>query len=205
MKLKPLMLIMVLSLTTWTLLIQTTQAQTKIALHATQAEVDIWKQRRLSGPYADEWNSTLQRANNFRSSVQGAGSSMVYPGLWLGNRQNEGWNGAEVDSCSRLPTVYPGGSSSDCASNHARTYADGVRDAGFVYLVTGDTSYRDVVRTVLLCQAGQGSNTNCAIPWQGANFSDTTRWPLSYSRHHKDLNFSVWLRKVTYAYNLFQN
>ena len=159
----------------------TTASAQKVAIHATQEEINIWKQRRSSGPYLDDWNRILTRANNFRSNPHGK---------WLGNQQNQPWEGNQVRDCNRLPTVYPGGSSSNC-SNGSRTYADGIRDTGFVFLITGDTSYRDAVLRVLLEQAKEA----------GADFSNTTRWPTTYVSQDKDFQISLWLRKMTYAYS----
>jgi hypothetical protein len=59
-----------------------------------------------------------------------------------------------------------------------------------VYMITGDTSYRNPVRTVLLKQA--------AIA--GTNFANATKWPSTYSNMDKDFQIANWLRKVAYAY-----
>ena len=155
---------------------------TKVAIHATQEEVNIWKQRALSGPYLNDWSRILNRANSFRSNPSGK---------WLGNQQNQAWDGDLVRDCARLPTVYPGGNSGDCAGNGARTFADGIRDAGFVYLLTGDTSYRNAVLTLLLGQTAEF----------GTDFTNATRWPLNYVNKDKDFQISLWLRKMTYAYS----
>ena len=157
-------------------------AQTRVALHATQEEIDVWKQRRASGPYLDEWNRILASANSFRTSPTGK---------WLGNQANEAWAGDQVKACNRLPTVYPGGSSSSCAGDNGRRFADKIRDAGFVYLITGDKSYRDPVVAILLAQIAEA----------GTDFSNTTRWSTTYVNQDKDFHISIWLRKMAYAYS----
>jgi hypothetical protein len=181
MKLKSLMVMSVISLATWTFVAQSAQADTKLAIHATQAEVDIWKQRRTSGPYLDEWTRILSRANNFKSNSS--------KGFWLGNQLNTPWEGDMVRDGKQNPNYYPGGSSS--STNGSRTWAADIRDAGFVYLITGDTSYRDLVRTLLLKQAAAS----------GTDFSNSTKWRTNYINQDKDFQITLWLREMTYAYS----
>jgi hypothetical protein len=181
MKRKCPILITVIILIIWTLVIRKAQAVTMLAIHATQAEVEIWKQRRIYGPYLDDWNRILSRAKNFKSNFN--------KGLWPGNQLNIPWEGDKVRSHTQPPNYYPGGSSSN--PRGSRIWADDVRDAGFVYMVTGDTSYLDPVRMFLLTQAGTA----------GTDFSNTTKWRTNYIHQSEDYNITLWLRKVTYAYS----
>lgn len=177
MTLKSLILMMAISIGTWALVTQSAQAGPRLALHATQAEVGIWKQRRTSGPYLDEWNRILSRANNFKSKPSGT---------WLGSQLNVAWDGHAVTESEQPPNTYPdGGAGKD------RTIGDGLRDAAFVYLLTGDKTYLNPVRTVLLQQA--------AIP--GTNFSNTTKWSSTYATEDRDFAIAIWLRKLVYAYS----
>jgi hypothetical protein len=185
MKPKSLILMPVISLVTWILVTQRAQAGTMLAIHATQAEVDIWRQRRINGPYLDDWNRIFSRANNFKSSPD--------KGLWPGNQLNTPWEGNKVREGNQNPNYYPGGSSSN--PKGSRTWADGIRDAGFVYLITGDTSYRDLVRTLLLKQAAAS----------GTNFSNTTKWRPTYINQDEDFQITLWLRKMTYAYSYIRS
>lgn len=162
--------------------VRSTLAQTRVALHATQEELNIWKQRTTSGPYLDDWNRILANANAFRTNPSGK---------WLGNQANDAWVGDQVKACNRLPTVYPGGTSSSCAGDNGRRLADKIRDAGFVYLITGDKSYRDPVVALLLAQIAEA----------GTDFSNTSRWPTTYVNQDKDFHISIWLRKMAYAYS----
>jgi hypothetical protein len=109
---------------------------TKVALHATQEEIDIWRQRTQSGPYLDEWNRITSRANGFKASP------------------NPSWAGQTVDSCW-LGDPSP-----------ARNQDEGLRDAAFVYMLTRDTSYSSPVRTRLLNQAATtGTDFTNSIRW----------------------------------------
>jgi hypothetical protein len=157
-------------------------AQTTVALHATQDEINVWKQRRLSGPYLEDWNRIISNANSFKSSPS--------QGSWLGNQSaTSAWAGAMVATCQRLPTVYPNGNSSDCNGNYSG--ASKVRDAGFVWMLTGDTSYRDPVIDFLLRQIVQA----------GTDFSNSSRWSTSYSNQDQDFAISIWARELAYAYS----
>src|SRR5688572_18479822 len=89
------------------LLPETASAQTRVALHATQEEINIWKQRTTSGPYLDDWNRILQRASNFKSNPSGT------------------WAGNTTSSCF-----------SPSSNNPNRALSQDLRDAAFVYMVT---------------------------------------------------------------------
>src|SRR5688572_33506394 len=124
--LKSLILLTVISLVAWTLATHSAQAATNVAIHATQAEVDIWKQRRINGPYLDDWNRIISRANAFKSDPN--------KGFWPGNQLNTPWEGDRLRDSKQDLNYYPGGSSSNI--NGSRTWSDNIRDAGFVYLLT---------------------------------------------------------------------
>jgi hypothetical protein len=151
--------------------------QTKLAIHATQAEVDEWKKRLVSGPYADDWSRIIANANAFKASPTGQ---------WAGNQLSTAWLGQDVYAGTQPPNKYP-----------SRTLGDKARDSGFVYLVTGDKSYRDPVVTLLLKQAGTS----------GTDFSNSTKWPINYLTlprngfGYQDFEISNWGRRLIYAYS----
>jgi hypothetical protein len=151
-------------------------AQTRIALHATQEEVNIWKQRSVSGPYLDDWNRIISRANSFLSNPNAE--------TWVGNQLNQCWNGDAVVKNEQPPNALLG-----------RAKGDKLRDAAFVYLIKGDTKYRDAVRTTLLKQAGV----------TGTNFANTKRWCTNYESDgfnlSQDFEITNWLRRLVYAYS----
>jgi hypothetical protein len=175
-----LILMIMISSVAWTLTPQVAQADSRLAPHVTQAEVEIWKQRTMAGPYLDEWNRILSRANNFRSNPTGT---------WPGNQLNVAWNGDDVRDGKQPPNSYPGGGGGN------RTWGDEMRDAGLVYMITGDTSYRNPVRALLLKQAATA----------GTNFANATKWPSTYINMDKDFQIANWLRKVAYAYTYIRS
>lgn len=156
---------------------------TRLALHATQEEVNIWKQRRLSGPYLDDWNRIQNRANAFLSSP----NSETWPGNQLSSTQ---WDAQLVYNSSQSPNYYPCGSSG--SPKGYRGCGEKVRDAGFVYLLTGSTTHRDAVRNMLLTQ----------ITLVGTNFSNTSRWsPTTTVSFWENYSISNWIRRLVYAYS----
>jgi hypothetical protein len=108
----------------------------RVALHATQQEINIWNQRRVNGPYLDDWNRIKGRADAFRANPDAT------------------WSGQTTASCN-LGNPTP-----------TRDQVERVRDAAFVYLLTRDTSYSTPVRIHLLNQAAvAGTNFNDATRW----------------------------------------
>ena len=136
----------------------------KVALHATQEEIKIWNQRRVSGPFLDDWNRILSRANGFKASPAAT---------WAGQTTATCWNGS----------AFPG-----------RSYAEPVRDAAFMYMLTGDTSYFTPVRAHLLNQAAVA----------GTDFSNSQTWcPQSGTDSYVEI--TQWLRKLIYAYDYIKS
>jgi hypothetical protein len=64
---------------------------TRVALHATQVEIDEWKARIANGgPYIDDYNRILSRANSFRSSPTGAWAGQITDSCSSGNPSGSG-------------------------------------------------------------------------------------------------------------------
>jgi hypothetical protein len=152
-------------------------AQTRLALHATQEEVNIWKQRTVSGPYLDDWKRIQSRASSFLANPNAE--------TWAGNTANQCWSGNAQYAASGF-APFPG-----------RTRGDKLRDAGFVYLLTGNTTYRDAVRDTLLAQTGIA----------GSSFANTTKWCTDNAERAGAGDFEIanWLRKLVYGYSYIRN
>jgi hypothetical protein len=148
--------------------------QTRLGLHVTQEELNIWKQRASSGPYRTvgdvrpnspgDWNTILSNANQTLSSQRFAG----YTGTGCVPNLSQG-----------LGAVLPKG--------------DYLRDAAFVYMVTGDTSYRSRVVTEFVAQVAQ----------PGVNFGNTSKWCRDVDHSEGDDYFrpAIWATKLVYAYD----
>jgi hypothetical protein len=140
-------------------------AQTSAMLHATPAEVTIWKQRATTGPYKEGWTYIKGRADSF---VSNPGSR------WAGKTSN---------------TCYD----QDVDPRAGRTRDAGLRDAGLAYLITGNNTYRDAVRSALAAQT--------AVP--GTNFADTGRWCVASSASAEQ-EVANWIRRLAYGYSFIR-
>ena len=119
--------------------------QTRLGLHVTQEELNIWKQRRVSGPYQNQWAKIQSRADAFVATPDPRWTARTTGGCWV-------FNGSDTS---------PG-----------RTLDRGMRDAGLMYLLTGSAAYRHAVRTALLAQvavAGTNFATNTSV-WCRRNY-----------------------------------
>ena len=152
--------------------------QTRLGLHVTQEELNIWKQRAASGPYRTtgdvssnspgDWTRILSNANAFLSSPSSE--------IWAGQTSASCWWGDR--------TIVP--------PTPSRVRGEKMRDAAFAYLITGNTAYRDAARSQLLIQAAT----------TGTNFADGSRWcnnpPIGDSYSHE---ITMWLAKILFAYD----
>jgi hypothetical protein len=159
-------------------------SQTRLGLHVTKEELDIWKQRASSGPYRSigdvstnspgDWTRINNNANSFRS----------------GSATAETWTGQPSGSCwssSSNPPALPG-----------RTRGEKLRDTAFRYLLTGDVNDRNYVLTGLLNQASQA----------GTKWNDNNRWQVASgcavgdSHNHE---IAIWLVKILFAYDYIRH
>jgi hypothetical protein len=104
--------------------------------------------------------------------------------LWPGNQTNQPWDGGHVEARKQPPNFHPD-----------RRLSDGLRDAGFVYLVTGDTVYRDAVRQALLSQV--------ALP--GTDFTNLSKWVPHIAEPSDNINIVIWARKLVYGYSYIRS
>jgi hypothetical protein len=141
-----------------------------VAIHATQQEIDIWRQRQKQRPYLNDWNRISGRADEFLRDPSSA--------LWEGNQTDEQWERRSGREDKSGTYRRPG-----------RTKGDGLRDAAFVFLVTRNEKYRDVVLQTLLKQATSS----------GTDFTNKGKWNSSRVGH--DPNLTTWLRKLVYGYS----
>ena len=157
--------------------------QTRLGLHVTQEELNIWKQRAASGPYKSAGDVSTNSPGDWMRIQNNANS-------FISNPSNERWSGQPSGSCWSWKSNPP--------ELPARNWGERMRDAGFVYLLTGTTSYRDAVLNELLAQ----SNT------AGTNWADSTRWNVGSGCMFGDSyswQISMWLSKLIYAYDYIRN
>lgn len=140
---------------------------THLAINATDIEKNQWNIRRTDGPYKSDWDILKARADAFRSSPTPRWQGVTTSGCYQGNATSIGLD---------------------------REFDWELRDAAFVYFVTGDTSYVANVRQELLEQAGIA----------GTNFATTSKWCITQADATTQgfgNGVGVWLRKLAYAYS----
>lgn len=135
-------------------------------LHFTDQEIAIWRARKDNGPYKDEWTAILNRATSWKNNPDAR---------WAGNTTGTCWAGDQFDP--------PLGKDA------------GLRDAAFVYLLTGDVSYRDAVRKELLAQT--------AIT--GTDWTNTQIWCPTAGNAHEHYHPANWVRRLGAGYSYIQN
>jgi hypothetical protein len=148
-------------------------AQTRLGLHVTQEELNIWKQRAQSGPYKSPGDVSANSPGDWNRIVGNANAFISNPSV-------DRWAGQTTDQCVKAWDPEP-----------PRNLGAKMRDAGFYYLVIGNTSYRDAVRNELLAQAGVA----------GTDFSNKTRWCASIWDDNPTFDYANWLTKLLFAYD----
>ena len=159
-------------------------AQTRLGLHVTQEELNIWKQRAQSGPYksgADvgtnspgDWTHIVSKANEF-----------------LANPTADRWNGQTTNTC-----VVPNQQMRPSTQGDI-DLGEPLMNAAFYYLVTGNTNYRDAVRTELLWFASQ----------PGLDFSNNSRWCRDGNSNDAPPYFHVafWNVRMMFGYDYIRS
>lgn len=152
-------------------------AESPIAIHVTQQELNIWRQRSISGPYKDDWQRILTRAQTFRNDPSSD--------FWPGNQESQPWDAQAVTKRLQGVNFHPG-----------RRRGNGLRDTGFAYLITGDASYKEAVRGALLKQAKE----------PGTDFANASKWsPTTTVLHYDNFEIANWLRKLAYGYSYIRS
>jgi len=145
--------------------IQNAVGQTRLGLHVTQEELNIWRQRASSGPYQNQWATIQSRADAFVANPDPRWTARTTGGCWVSGGTD----------------TTPG-----------RILDRGMRDAGLMYLLTGNAAYRNAVRTALLAQI--------AIP--GTSFTANTNvWCSSNNFEQRYFEIANWVRRLVYAYD----
>jgi hypothetical protein len=144
----------------WSWQVQIALSETRLGLHVTQEELNVWKQRAARGPYKAKTDVSANSPGDWSRIVSNANSFLLNPSA-------ERWSGQNTDACAMQ------------ASRLRRVDGVKIRDAAFYYLVVGDTKYRDAVKSELLAQA--------AIP--GTDFRNRTRWCVGGNAHLDPANW----------------
>lgn len=144
----------------------------RLGLHVTQEELTIWKQRAANGPYKIKGDVSANSPGDWQRILGNANS-------FLKNPPTERWKGQQ-SGCWKI----------DGSPVPSRPQGEKLRDAGFVYLITGETKYRDAVLKELLAQAVE----------RGTNFADKSRW-CDIATDNRHNNIAMWLTKLLFAFD----
>lgn len=141
----------------------------------TTREKAEWLQRSNVGPYKNTGDTSTNSPNDWTRIKANATAFIV-----AGASDDSRWAGNTGSTC--MTTNGP--------TN--RTYGQKMRDAAFVYFVSGDASYLAPVRTELLAQAATA----------GTDFTNTAKWcPASASTLYETAN---WMTKLAFAYDFIR-
>ena len=158
----------------------TTIATAVTSLGITQAEINIWNTRRASGPYRNAGDVSSNSPGDFARILASANSMVSSPETtWAGQVPNSCWT-------STAPAL-PG-----------RTRGEKAVNSAFMFLLTGDTSYRTPVLNLLLAQAAV----------TGTDFSNTTKWSMQFPgcfSTEPGWEILQWLTKLLYAYDYIRH
>ena len=161
-------------------------AQTRLGLHVTQEELNIWRQRAQSGPYRVAGDVSTNSPGDWMTIVANAKTFASDPLIdnWDGNTNNNGWF---VDMRCTGQNQHNG----ECFPWHS--VGSKILHAAFATLVDPTNhNYASQVRTALLNQIARA----------GTNWNNTTKWPANDSVGDGNA-FAIanWLTRFAYAYS----
>lgn len=162
----------------------------RLGLHFTKEELDIWKQRAANGPYKTKVDASTNSPGDWDRIISNANAFLKKPKAdrWDGGYQGSG--------C--VPNLNSSYSAGEIMSWEPHRSLLKIRDAAFVYRVSGDTRYKDAVKNELL---------NYYVGHPLIDFSNRSRWCLGKNSIN-DLNpgfgIAEGLDRVVFAYDFIK-
>jgi hypothetical protein len=146
--------------------------QTRLGLHVTTEELNIWKQRTASGPYKNAGDVSVNS-----------------PGDWAHILTNANTADLSVDR-------FVGYTGSGCVPNDAslggiHPKGEKLRDTAFVYMLTGTLSYRTKALNEMLAQAVES----------GVDFTNSSKWCVIATNNDNFFRTASWITKIMYAFD----
>lgn len=141
-------------------------AQSEYGIHFTPEELQIWRQRAESGPYKNAGDVSPTSPGDWTRIMNHANAFLQSPSKdrYLGGKGNY---------------------ASEPHSNHVN-----MRDAAFVYLITGQKKYLDAVKKELMAQI--------AVPEM-----DVTKWDLVGDTHR--FTAAEWFVRLLFSYDYIKD
>ena len=130
----------------------------RLGLFYTQSELDVWKERAENGPFKSKGDAGKNTPNDWERIIKSANKFLDNPKkeLWFGNIEPE-----------------------------PHSLAHGIKDASFVYAVTGDNKYLGPIKEVLLAQI---RTKEAEVDHVGFT-------------HEKGFHTASWALRLLYAYD----
>lgn len=178
-----------------------TDYSSTLGLHYTAAEITIWQNRSENGPFKDANDSGYGNTPGIWDfTYENFTGWTWYPDVWGTKYGIKYWADLAVQNSSNDRfTNFSNGSvcygplSGNIYSPEYSSDGESILNAGFVYLLTGNESYAEAVRTELLFYSSQP----CLY------FSNRTVWPLNntFIDSYGGFNYAPFLIKMLYAYD----
>lgn len=175
---KKLLLILFVAALGWA---QNASSQTRLGLHVTQEEVNVWKQRAGITPGTTKYKVAGDVSTNSPPDWTRIKASAD---AFKTNPSNDYYNN-QYTSGGCIPKNYTG-------IYETRNAGDGARDAAYYYLLSGDATYAAPVRTQLLKFARDPN----------MDFSNTSRYcPGGLGNIAPGFSIATLMQKLLYAYD----
>ena len=148
--------------------------QTKLGLHVTQEELNIWKQRAQSGPYKSLGDVSPNSPGDWDRITQNA--------EWFRSNSTEGIVLGPSGACVNKSFISP--------PNTDQVKARKMRDAAFYALVKQDIELKNKVKNLLLSQSTQPN----------LDFSDRSNWCVGPGINPEGIwGYAQWLKILLFA------
>lgn len=163
-------------------------AQTRLGLHVTQEELNIWRQRAVSGPYRVAGDASTNSPGDWTRTVSYAATFAKNPLLeiWQGQTPNTPWL-PDGHTCT-----YTAGSGHGPSCVPLQGQGEFAAAAAFVSLVQPQNfNYCPQVRQLIMAQ----------IIEPGTDFTNTTKWANTQLGDGYSGSISLMFTRLAYAYD----
>jgi gliding motility-associated-like protein len=165
------------------------QAQTRLGLHVTREELNIWRQRALSGPYKSRSDVSANSPDDWTRIVNNASAFKANPASFR-------WNGPQLFEASGAVQKGTGDDVRLQNEPNGNALAHHIRDAAFLLLVDEKRSDRAALKQAVKAELLHATSIG------SLNFNNRTFWPSTYYRDINPLFQTMnWFNNYLYAYD----
>jgi hypothetical protein len=164
-------------------------AQTRLGLHVTREELNIWRQRALSGPYKSRSDVSANSPDDWTRIVNNASAFKANPASFR-------WNGPQLFEASGAVQKGTGDDVRLQNEPNGNALAHHIRDAAFLLLVDEKRSDRAALKQAVKAELLHATSIG------SLNFNNRTFWPSTYYRDINPLFQTMnWFNNYLYAYD----